>query len=142
MINGYEYGYQDIRIYFLGKEVVGATSITYKTTREKENVYARGSKPVARRRGQKVYEGSIGLLQSELEALAVRAGKNKDITDIGMFDVIVTYAPEDGNGVIITDILKDCEFTEVEKAMSSGDMSMEIELPIIIGDIKYSTTKP
>ena len=46
-------------------------------------------------------------------------------------------APDEG-GVVKVDTLVDCEFTEVKKGLKTGDMNMEVELPLIIGDIKYN----
>lgn len=137
MINGIEYAFQDVKVQMLGKPVIGCTGVEYTTKREKVNIMARGSKPVARGRGPKNFEGKIMVLQSELEALQVLAGAGNDITNIGMFDVVIAYAPDEG-GVVKVDTLVDCEFTEVKKGLKTGDMNMEVELPLIIGDIKYN----
>ncbi len=114
----------------LGKVVGGARGVSYKVSQEKEPVYGRGNNPVAIVRGNKAYEGEIKLLQSELEALQQAAGRGKDLTDIRGFDIVVAYVPRQG-GQIVTDVLKHCEFIEVEKAMDQGDMFMEITLPFV-----------
>lgn len=138
-INGKEYGWIDIRIALLGRPVAGITGIEYGGKQEKKNVYGTGSKPIARVKGAKTYEGKINLLQSELQAIQQSVGRGKELTDIGMFDITVSYIPDDLTGVIITDTLLDCEFTEVKKASKAGDTNMEVELPLIIGDINYGS---
>jgi hypothetical protein len=136
-INGNEYGWIDIRITMLGRPVAGVIGIEYKEKRDKKNVYGVGTKPIARVRGAKTYEGKISLLQSELQAIQLSIGSLKDPTDIGMFDITISYIPDNLTGIIITDTLKDCEFLEVPKGSKAGDMNMEIEMPIIIGDIDF-----
>jgi hypothetical protein len=49
--------------------------------------------------------------------------------------LVVAYVPSEG-GQIVTDILKNVEFTEVKKAMKQGDKNMVVELPIIFTDVK------
>lgn len=142
MINGLEYGWQSVNFHFLGRPVAGVLDVNYGVKREKKNIMATGSKPIARARGAKSYEGKIKVLQSELQALQ-RAANNtspgSDLTDIAMFDIQVCYVPDPLNGVIITDTLLDCEFTEVMKGMKVGDLNMEVELPLIIGDIRFGS---
>jgi len=136
-INGTEYGWVDVKVILPGKSVPvdGITAIRYKVKREKKNIRGRGSRPVARGRGMKDYEGGITLLQSEVEALQRSVGPGKDLTDIAPFTITVAYAME--GGPITTDHLVFTEFTEYEKGLKEGDFNMEIELPLMIGDIEY-----
>lgn len=136
-INGQEYAWEDVQIVMLGRPVIGVVEISYKTAREKKNIMGRGSRPVARGRGPKNYEGKIKLLQSELEALQRGLKKGTDPTDIRPFQIVVAYAPVEG-GVITTDLLDDVEFLELEKTIKTEDLNMEIELPLIIGEVKYN----
>ena len=137
MFNSKEYSWSSIEIVMLGRPVTGIRGITYKASQEKEVIYGRGNKPRAIQHGNKSYEGTISLLQSELEALLLAAGKGKDITDIPAFDIVVAYVPETPGG-IITDIIKNVEFSEIEKALKQGDKFMEIDLPFIALGIEYS----
>ena len=63
-----------------------------------------------------------------------RDAPNNDILSLS-FDLVASYVPLDG-GQIVTDILKQVEFTEVKKGMKQGDENMIMELPIIFTDIK------
>lgn len=135
MFNSKEYEWSSVEVVLLGRPVTGIRGIRYKETQEKEVIYGRGNKPRAIQKGNKSFEGSINILQSELEALQAAAGVGKSILDIPAFDIVVAYVPESG-GTIITDIIKNCEFTEKEKSINQGDKFMEIELPIIALDIE------
>ena len=134
-INGTEYGWVDVKVILPGSTspVNGIMGISYSTMREKKNIKGRGGRVVARGRGSKDFEGSITLLQSEVIALERAAGSGKDLTDIAPFPVTVQYAIE--GGPVVTDRLMYCEFGKYEKALKEGDMNMEIEVELIIGDI-------
>jgi hypothetical protein len=137
MFNSKEYSWSNVEIVMLGRPVTGIRGVTYKASQEKEVIYGRGNKPRAIQHGNKSFECSVTLLQSELEALVAAAGKGKNLTDIPAFDIVVAYVP-DQVGDIITDIIKNVEFTEVEKTFKQGDKFMEIELPAIALDIDYN----
>jgi len=137
MFNSKEYSWSNVEVVMLGRPVTGIRGVTYKATQEKEVIYARGNKPRAIQHGNKSFECSISLLQSEVEALLLAAGTGKNVLDIPAFDIVVAYVP-DGGGEIITDIIKNVEFTEVEKSLKQGDKLMEVELPAIALDIEYN----
>lgn len=131
-----EYTWEDVKVYMGGKFVTGIRGCKYKTTQEKEEIYAMGNKAVAIGRGNKKHEVSITVLQSELEAL-IRSGGG-DITNIAPFDIVVSHVSNPGQSMV-TDVIKDFEFTAFEKSWKQGDKFMEIELPGMCLDIKYNT---
>ena len=137
MVNGNEYAWEDIEVVMLGRPVVGIRGIEYKEEQTKTNIYGRGNKPVARTKGNKTYSGSITLLQSEVEALQAAAGEGKSLNDLPRFYITVAYAPKSG-GAITTDILRDCEFMDLTKAMNQNDPNMEVNLMLVIGSIDYN----
>ena len=136
MFESKQYAWSNIEIVMLGRPVTGIRGVSYKASQEKEVVYGRGDKPRSIQHGNKSFEGSLTLLQSEIEALLTASGKGKNIVDIPAFDIVVAYVPN-GVGNIITDIIKNVEFTEVEKSLKQGDKFMEIELPFIALDVEY-----
>lgn len=81
----------------------------------------------------KSYDGSIGLLQSEYEALSQACGG--DILDAS-FDLVVSYGNATKGDVIVTDILVGAEFTEDNTEWKQGDKFQEKELPFIFVDKK------
>lgn len=137
MFNSQEYAWSNVEIVMFGRPVTGIRGIKYKEAQEKEILYARGNKPRSTQRGNKSYDGSITLLQSEIEAIYKSVGKKKGLVDIPPFDIVVSYIPDDST-TIVTDIVKNAEFTEGEKSMKQGDKFMEVELPIIALGIDYN----
>lgn len=136
-MNSKEYEWSDVHVVMMGREVTGIRGIQYDAEQEKTPIYGRGNKPRSIQKGNKSYSGTITILQSELEALQLAAGKNNSILDLPAFDVVNAYAPESG-GTIITDIVKSIEITKVPKGMKQNDPNMEIELPFVALDIQYN----
>lgn len=133
MFNSKEYEWSDVSVVMAGRMVTGIRGISYTSSQEKEALYAKGNRPHSIQRGNKSYSGSIRLLQSELDAL--EAAARGDVLDVS-FNVIVSYGNPAKGDVITTDILMGCEITEVPKSINQNDKFMEIELPLIILDIK------
>lgn len=131
--NSKQYAWCDISVAFGGRILVGVTEVEYTEKREKDLLYGRGCKPHGVVAGNRSYEGKVSIWQSELEAMT-RDAPNNDILNLS-FDLVIAYVPLDG-GQIVTDILKNVEFTEVKKAMKQGDKNMVVELPIIFTDVK------
>lgn len=138
-INGRQYGWADIGLMLGGRLVTGARGITYKESQEKELLYGKGERPMSIQKGNKKYEGSIILLQSEIETLK-ELGRSvvgrASILDLNLNAVVCYGDPEKGDPMI-TDQLFNIQFTEVEKSMKQGDKNMEVTLPFICTDIKY-----
>lgn len=132
-----EFSGKDVQVSALGRPIA-LTEIKYKAKQEKKNKHVLGKKtPYAKIIGRKEYEGEMVLPQSELEAIQRSLPAGKDPLDIAQFDVLVMYIDE-GTGLIITDKLKDCEFTELEKGMKQDDESMDVTMPLNIGEILYN----
>lgn len=128
-----QYSWCDISVAFGGRILEGITEVEYTEKVEKELLYGRGCKPHSIVRGNSSFEGKLSIWQSELEAMT-RDATNKNILGLE-FDVVIAYVPNDG-GQIVTDILKNVQFTEVKKAMKQGDKNMVVELPILFTDVK------
>lgn len=130
-----QYAWSDVRVVLLGRELVGIQGIKYKSAQEKEFVYGRGNEPLSIQSGNKAYDGTLTILQSELEALdaAVQAvNPNYDLTAVS-FDIVVSYG--DGTNST-TDIVQSVEITEYEKGLEQADKNMKIELPFMALGIK------
>ena len=138
MINGQEYAWEDIEVVVAGRLVVGIQAISYTSRKVHENVYGRGAKPVAITRGKEEFEGSITLLQSEVEALQSALEKGKNLTNIAPFNVSVAYTPN-GEGDLVVDTLIGCRFNEIAKSHGTEEMNMIVELPLTVFDIQYNS---
>jgi len=136
--NSEEFAWKDIQLEVADRLVTGATEVKYGVERTVTDIYAAGSNPHSRTKGNKVREGTLKLLQSEVEALEDRAielfGDEADITDL-TFNATVSYAKVEG-GTISTDKLINVDVTGYEKGMAQDDPNADIELPIMIGTIK------
>ena len=123
-------------MYLLGRAVSGVQGVSYTVKQEKEFIYGQGEEPRAIQSGNKSYEGELKLLQSELEAL-LNAAPQRALTAL-TFDLIVQYISIDGEhaGQVVIDTLKNCQVSEVPKAMEQGDKRMEVTLPFMFLGIK------
>ena len=132
IFNSKEYEWSSISVVMAGRMVTGIRAIRYTKKQEKEALYAKGDRPHSIQRGNKSYDTSVTLLQSELEAIETAAGG--DVLDAS-FDIIVSYGNPLKGDVVHTDLIRGCELTEVPKGMSQGDRFAEHELPGIALDI-------
>lgn len=132
-----EFAWKDLKVVVAGKEVAGIKEIEYETQRETVHIYAAGDEPHSKVKKEKHYTGRIVLFQSELEALtdSAKLAGGEDVTDIS-FDVIANYS-KSVTSRAVTDSLVECDITRIPKRFRQGDDNMEIELPIMIGKIKY-----
>jgi hypothetical protein len=133
IFNSKEYEWSDITAIVAGRPVTKIRAISYVKKQEKEALYAKGNKPHSIQRGNKSYETSLTLLQSELEAIEAASGG--DVLDAS-FNVVVSYGNPSKVDVIKTDLIEGNEITEVPKGMNQGDKFSEHELPGIALNIK------
>lgn len=133
IFNSKEYEWSDITAIVAGRPVTKIRAISYVKKQEKEALYAKGNKPHSIQRGNKSYETSLTLLQSELEAIEAASGG--DVLDAS-FNVIISYGNPSKGDVIKTDLIEGNEITEVPKGMNQGDKFSEHELPGIALNIK------
>lgn len=133
IFNSKEYEWSDITAIVAGRPMTKIRAISYVKKQEKEALYAKGNKPHSIQRGNKSYETSLTLLQSELEAIEAASGG--DVLDAS-FNVVVSYGNPSKGDVIETDLIEGNEITEVPKGMNQGDKFSEHELPGIALNIK------
>lgn len=131
--NSREYEWADVSVIIAGRDVTGIRAVQYSSSQEKEAMYAKGNKPHGIQRGNKAYSGAVTLTQSELEALEEAAGG--DLLDARL-NIVVMYGNPSKGDTIKADLLRGVEFTEVPKGMNQNDKFMEVELPIIMMDVK------
>lgn len=133
VFNSREYEWSDVTVVMAGRMVTKIRGISYKKAQEKEALFAKGNKPHSIQHGNKTYEATVTLLQSELESLETTAGG--DALDISC-DIVVSYGNPMKGDVVHTDLIKGFEFTEIPKGMQQNDKFSEHELPGIALDIK------
>ncbi len=127
--NSKEYSYCDIQVTVLGRVLTGLRGIEYTAKKTKEAVFGAGVTPKSIQHGRREYEGTLTVLQSELEALNRSAKENGSVDCLDLeFDIVVTYA---NGGVLTTDIIRCASITEFPKGMKEGDLNSEHALPFI-----------
>ncbi|MCD8177310.1 MAG: hypothetical protein LUE98_07760 [Tannerellaceae bacterium] len=127
MFNSRQYEWSDITVYMGNRDVTGIRSVKYTEKQEKEAVYGKGNMPLSIQKGNKSYEGEIGLLQSELEALSALG---RSVMDLEL-RIVVAYGNPANGDVPVTDELIGVQFTEENKEMKQGDKFMEVTLPFV-----------
>ncbi len=102
------------------------------TSRRKTRDYVRGAgyNPRGIQHGERSYEGTLTILQSELDALnrTARQRGYEDILDVD-FDIVVTYGEQ--NGVVVTDKIHNASIKRAAEGMKAGDLYSEHALPFI-----------
>lgn len=137
ILNGISYAWGSTNIFMLGKNIVGARSINYKTSQEVESIYGSGVNSVQRGFGNITHEASITLLKEEVVALQNLA-VNGDLTLIPEFDIQITYFPSATK--VVTDYIKKCVFTNNGVTVAQNDKQIEVELTLNVGSIEYGQT--
>jgi hypothetical protein len=134
-INGEMYGWADVKCFIGGTAVVGITAIDYDEKQDIKQNYGSGRKAIGYGKGRITCTGKLSLYQEEIVALQAAAPKGR-LQDLPSFDISVSYLPE--NGVICTDVLKGCKFTENKRTLKEGDTNSIVECELMVMDIKYN----
>lgn len=134
-----EHQYSHITVNASGVELATLQHVAYKVTLNKEFIYGKGNKPRAIQDGNFSYEGSIGMLQSDLRKLQLLRG-DREIQLLRGTNIIVVYQMDNlvlGEAPkLMTDILQGVRYGETEQRFNQGDTKMVIEIPIMFLDIK------
>jgi len=128
MFDSREYEWSDITLVLGGADITGIMEIRYTEKQEKELSYGKGNEPHSIQKGNRGYEGSLKIMQSDYESL-VAAGKGS-VLNIEA-DAIVAYGNPSNGDTITTDKILKLQFTEAPKGMAQNDKKMEVTLPFI-----------
>ena len=135
LINGTEYSWGDIVFSIAGTPVIGIKGIEYNDEQEVTDNYGAGRYPVSRSKGRITCNGKISLYVSEVNAL-VKKTANGRLQDLGAFDIIVSYIPDEG-GIVVIDKLRNCQFKKNSRSWSEGDTSKTVDLDLNISHIEW-----
>lgn len=134
LINGRAYGWADITCSPGGVPMNGITSIEYEDKQEMENIYGAGNRPVARGYGRVTYDGKMTISMEELEARQAVSSTGR-IQDIPEFTIVVSYLPDGGK--LVTHKLQYCRFKNNGRTVKEGDMKIEHQVDLVIGNIAF-----
>ena len=133
LINGITWSYPSITTTILGQPIAGITAINYGEKQEIEDNMAAGNFAVNRSFGGVKYEGSIKLMMEEVEALQL-AAPNGRLQEIPEFNIIVAF---EQNGRVAIHKLTNCRLKDNIRDSKTGDMTVEVEIALAIGQIKW-----
>lgn len=134
LVNGVLYSWADVVVSIGGVPITGITAIDYGDKQDVENKYGAGRYPVGRAKGRIVCSGKIKLYQEEVQAIQSQAPDGR-LQDVAPFDIVVSYIPE--SGIVTTDTIRNCSFTENKRAWKEGDMGQEVELELVPSHIQW-----
>lgn len=135
LINGMLCGWADVVVLIGGVPITGIVALDYNDSQVVENKWGAGRYPVGRAKGRITAEGKIVLYMEEVHALEAQA-PNGRLQDLPPFDIIVQYLPD--SGIIKTDKLRNCQFSENPRKWKEGDTGQEVELPLVMSHIERS----
>lgn len=122
------YSWAESEVLLNGLFLIGVVAVCWDEQQEKEFVYGKGNKPLAIKAGNERIEGSITLLQNDLERLRDAAPLGKINALLG---VSLQVAFANASGQVVRYSLVGLEFTAAPMALNQNDKMMQIELPFI-----------
>lgn len=139
MINGRTYDWGMVKTSIGGVSTENCAAINYQDDQEVTAVYAGGRYPVGYGKGRIEASGSITLLMEDVVALQGGAPGGR-LQDIAPFNIVVSYL-HPTTQKITTDVLESCVFRTNQRNWTEGDTSQQVELPLMIGRIKWGSTR-
>lgn len=136
LINGQQYGWSNIQCQINGTLVTGITSINYDDSVAKENHYGAGNMPVHRGYGKYEAKASVTLYMNEVQAILASLNPGKRLQDIAPFSIEVSYLDDSSNNVI-TDTIRNCEFTTNSIGVNQGDTTISKALDLIVSHVEW-----
>jgi len=137
---GNMFGWAQLETRALGRTMVGITKIEYKLTGDKAPVFGKGRRAIGTGYGNITASGSLTLFQEELQALRAIAPLG-DITRIPAFDIIVRGTRNEGLQSFVHKLIA-CEFKDDGLAANQNDLSLAMEIPLLVGDIDFGGVVP
>ena len=136
LVNGRSYDFGSLKLGFLGNtNVAGFRGISYGEGRTKSNVLGAQSRPVERTHGAIEPTASLTLTVKEVRNI-IAANGNRPLHTIPAFPITASYA--NGSDPVVTDVIQQAEFTEMNIELNQGDDGSEVTLPLVVGGITWN----
>lgn len=132
-----EVEWADIAVFYGGAEIAKLEGIRYRSSKEIQELYGAGDKPIGLQAGNRAFGGELKVLKGVVDTMnaVAKAALGQDLLDLEA-DITVTYRPIGGLREIQSDKLIGVRITEYEKGMEQGATSMPITLPFKCLDIQ------
>lgn len=136
LINGDAITHENLEAFYLNAPFYGIKSISAKVMREKVDNRYNAPRASSRSRKGKTYEGSVTMAVEEwkiIRAAAIAAGGD-DATDLAADTFTWIWL---SGGTPVTMVWEKMEWLEDPMASEADDDAIDLEIPVIIGEIKY-----
>jgi hypothetical protein len=131
-INTRNYAWKDCEIRVGGRLLTSVQGVSWNTKQEKEYIYGKGTKPLAVKEGNEATEGTLTVLQDELEQMLDTAPDGK-LTKLKNLDIQVAFSDE---GAVVRYSIIGVSFTEEPHDHKQNDKVAVIALPFMALDSK------
>lgn len=138
LVNGNLCAWADVVVLIGGVPVTGIIGVEYGDSQEVVNKWGAGRHPVGRAKGRITPSAKLILYQEEVQALQAQAANGR-LQDLPPFDVIVQYLPD--SGIVTTDKIRNCQFSDNGRKWKEGDTGQEVELPLVPSHIEWGGNK-
>lgn len=128
-------GWNSVTVSMMGRDVEGISEVSYDDSVEKENIRGAGKFAIGRGEGNYDAKCSITLLKEEVDAIQLSLGPGKRLTDIGPFDIAVSY---EYLTAIYKDRIRNCEFTGRSVEVKQNDKSIATKFELIVSHIDWN----
>lgn len=134
LVNGMLCSWADVVVLIGGVPVTGIVGVEYGDSQEVVNKWGAGRYPVGRAKGRITPSGKLILYQEEVQALSAQSATGR-LQDLPPFDMIVQYIPD--SGILVTDKVRNCHFSDNARKWKEGDTGQEVELPLVPSHIEW-----
>lgn len=129
-INTRNYAWKDCEIRLAGNLLSAVEGVAWNHKQEKEAIYGKGTKAMGIQNGNEIVDGSLSLLQDELERILDGAPDGKMI-NLDNIDLQVAF---EKNGVIVRYSILGVSFTEEPHEIKQNDKVGRCQVPFLALD--------
>jgi len=128
-------GWNSLTFNILGRDVEGIAELEYTDEVKKDNEYGAGGFPLGQSQGNYSAKGSVTLYSEEIVALQGALPPGARMQDIPPFPGNSVY---ELNNVIVRDVLNNCSFMNIGKAVKQGDGKITHKCDLLISHIDWN----
>lgn len=132
-VDSRNFSWAEVEIRVAGLLLTAVQGLTFNNKREFEYLYGKGSAPLAIKSGNESTDGSITVLQSDLEALKDTA-PDGDLTRLRNVDIQAAFRNEDG--AMVRYSLTGVQFTENQIEINQNDKQVKVQVPFMALGLK------
>lgn len=136
LINGVSYSWADITVLAGGVLLMGITSVEYDDKQDVVNNYGAGRYPVSRGKGRITSSAKITIDMHEVLSLQAQSHTGR-LQDLQPFSLQVSYIPDGATGMIVHDVIHNCQFATNSRKWKEGDTNQLVDLDLIPSHITW-----